>query len=1730
MEEIVSTSIQELCTQWKYLFVVNVFYSTNLPSNALKSKITSIKTKDKGKEEAKNVFEKAFSLMDRFNDEISMRMLESIQELIANFSDDSDYPKIFSKLMVDVHMVLMSLPTQDKKHYENKTMHLEKDTKVQKTTKVDKLVMLTCSTFDFFAKTLKRSLSYDNAKIESISSNVINCVFRFLQYDQAQEIRTSAGKVLSAMSKSLPLFENIIDEFWNEFGKCKKDMEFRNFSSIIYSIDELNMSFKDEKSASLTLNFFRTFIDESKKITRGVLRKGFLHSLGAFIARLNKEKEAIESEDYLKELDGIWKTVEKWASKTKHSNFCYDFLQNMLSWSFNSFFTQERGNNFLNLLIRYGTKSSSDFLQKILNFITSVPDYYIEGLDFQVSVNIFIMPFLFPIKDGIRYVRFKSAESLNLITNICSAIGLKSIDLLVTFINTALKSDKKGEHQRLIQTICIQALASICTESPEIVKKYSNELNQWTLPLLVEPSDFEYAIPTFPIIHSTNDNKFDLKIVNSLFDFIKLNPKTSETSLNSLSLYIADYSSFDINPMIPINLIQESVKTLPLLDFDLFNYRIKLLSSLTSSLMKMLSRNKDMFDQVVNTNFVYNSNLWKKFRNKIEKYTFPCLLSENKVVQESILNYFSILENDYLKQFEQKCLGETYYSMSTFISTFEKDKDIIDYFKQLYEQCPPYSTMLLKFLLNFYINNKAMLSKEHQSRIILCIGNLCHEKDETLLLFYHQLFNMLKEDPELQEIKSIITSLIPHVCIKVLEEMDKWIENNDIELNSFWNSYTNVYYYLSKNPGFKENLKNEIYSNFYLKFFKNFWSNFNQRKNDYIITERIFYTMNIFIENSPDRSIIMEPKDFDTFIEALPSIVPCNEIKDFPNTLTYTYLTTLCSIFKYHFVHNLAIFPPFQQYLIYFAKGYLGDEHIELMICQLMTILISYHPIIMREVFKLNFLPNDKVVSFYILALANTYQKIPNFSRDYYYGFSLLFTTMLLHINDDQILSRQSAFKIMSMTLTNGDDFFTSPIPDGLIMPITSQTEVGYALQTKQFISFASKNTKPDIVYETFKLISEDFHFMTTKKVSILRSLLEFVPLLFETKEFTDSCIVLLVLYSKCKNSDTLIAKAIQDIWYKYFTTFQEKCSKNINELFELIIKFSNKTQNEIVCIVVLSYIFDFFPSETVSFLINVIMEKYNFNIPNINNFSEFLNNGTLDFKPTKIEIIVANTLSQILLMITDRKVFLDLFSDNLPILVIYAIFSRSEELFGVGEFHPLLDSLLDASLFRFASDKDFITNTELLEKNNFISISSVLTESYIIPLRENSKHILAYDEELIQFLISIFNKIDSKFKSKFMEKLLSLSFQTSPQNERSSEPFLILMAISNEFSTNTFYYILLFVLHCFKTKRTDLLDSIVDCIISHLLRIENDQTLLIEESFPTLIVFIIFLSQNVKIELAVHLMRIISEIINKIYKYQESKDEISQSLVEFLQRFNSDEYLASIFIYYISKLSSFGFSNIKDIIECLISLSNLYQTENDWCRLLAYLLDGYRFFIGKSNEKEVEKIISEPNYDTIEEFIDFLLSKFSTISQINFIISFICNVNKTFSNIDNERDSTGILLIYFLLSKANINSESNMIESIIKFISFVSLSCNAEAKAKAPLIIFSLIKNSAQELSDSVLNYSKIPNFIDFNFKHFLSNEKITKTIVDPAMLPDFQIFSFPGLEITIINELWDLISKRIE
>jgi hypothetical protein len=174
-------------------------------------------------------------------------------------------------------------------------------------------------------------------------------------------------------------------------------------------------------------------------------------------------------------------------------------------------------------------------------------------------------------------------------------------------------------------------------------------------------------------------------------------------------------------------------------------------------------------------------------------------------------------------------------------------------------------------------------------------------------------------------------------------------------------------------------------------------------------------------------------------------------------------------------------------------------------------------------------------------------------------------------------------------------------------------------------------------------------------------------------------------------------------------------------------------------------------------------------------------------------------------------------------------------------------------------------------------------------------------------------------------------------------------MALTNHLTTQWIYHLLLFAVFSCTNNRTELVDLLVEIIRQRLLSDTLGPDTFAQEVVSVIAIFIRCLSLDCRRVLSMHIVRILADVCHKVGTL-ESKASISRELNKFLASYQGDDYVVPLFLCFLIDLVTFGDQLVTDRVRGLYELVMVMEqatTEYNWCRLLALVVDGLRFFIG---------------------------------------------------------------------------------------------------------------------------------------------------------------------------------------
>ena len=1743
-------AVLSLVDQWISILIAKFCYLSDLSPNELKDRVALLSNEISKSKGTKIPLQMGHLLFSKTPPENIDLMLQSIQSTLSTFSSSPLFPKIFS-LMMDMIYSTLSLDFSSKMGKQKaKSLHTES---IVTNEELNDSQKLSCSLFTYISQILEDSSQNNHTRFDQIDPAVVKIVFHFLNHDHPNEVRSNAGKILTALSRSPVLSQNICDLFWSHFNQCKKDDDFRNFASWIDGVVNLQLSLNTQEMSSLSFQFLQHFINSSKKIERGVLRMKFLDALSAILTKLSKSPNSHIVQDFKKLLTEIWNIVVKWSTKSKHTTFSYAFLVKVLSFSHPTFFLEEHGPKFGEMVSKASKNGEIEMLEILTQFIHICPkEYSVNRVDeFTKLIENHVLPVLFSGNDKKRQLRFKEPKQVELISKILIEIGLQHMVIIVDFSRSVLQAEKPNDDHKKVRLCVLIALSELTKLKPDSLSTFNTHLFSLLESILLLsspglPEEILYATLTFPLLHSQNDTKV-AQIAQFLFDTV-LGSKGQivEFSFLSLKKFISDFVNLTSHTMLPLQFIDRLCNNLPSQPKEVIILRLNWLNGVLSSL-------HEAFSSLVtknNSNALSGSKLknsdWAQMRISLDQALLPLILNNDNDILNPTLELIKVLQESTFLNLDLHCISRETYFIPSWIEDVPKINEILLNVNLLISKDSVHAIELFDCGFDFWKKNYKSNFNLNSHKMLNFLSSIAFSQTENLKNFFIELFILAQT--QLNEIISTLSYLNPSLWSYLLSELDKWLTTSGKSLLNYWTQFISIYNCLLQNNQFSKTIKNQ---NQLIQFYENLISIFLKSKyhdpnnnESFNKAEKLIKIFINYLELYPEGlDLILTHNSFDItqLIKSLLNYHDLNQVSLHPTSYNDSFLKLLILIISIKQIDTKECFNIISIWIYNFSKLFESQEQIQILITRLLTIILQQNLSFIRYYFN-NSLTNFNLLnSNYIISIANTYFIEENRKSKDIEFLSIILCTILIHINSEILICRQSSFKLMSMILSFSPEIFNKEIPINLIMSLTSENPFGFNTQSQHFIEFISQNIKSEYAFGLLTIFSEDITKVLLPHSILMLQLTQFVPILLSNIQSQAIIDKFLLLTSHSNLNQPETADSIHVLWQSIIEMIHKLNTMEPTPLLLQIFNFSLNKSNlknnySIASILVLTIIFKYYPTNTLEFLFS-FFDKYNISLPtNVSMLSSFLMDEKFNFNVTKEEIIAYNCLSEVLLLIQDRKHFLELFTPKLPTLVFYAVIMYHVDDFVIGSYHSLLDSILDTSLFRLVDSNElFSSNLEILQSANLIKRAVSIDPEYQITLTLPAKQMLCYDKIAIRSLSKLLCQTNSNFEEQFYNLVLANAFRMD-NSERSVEPFIMMISFADIIPTSIVYQLLLFTVYAFVTGRSELMDSLIDIISQRLLSKEIEELTFELEAFPVLIVFILSLSIENNRSFSIHLTRIIADITSKICNSKCAKS-ISTKVIEFMKVYNGDQYIASLFKRFVEDSLTFSDSSITDIIRALYELSKLFgysSTEYNWCLLFSLLIDGTRYFLGEITQRIQKPIIKFEGfeYTTIKSFITFLSNNFKENYYQIFILSYLSSLNKTFKTLDLNIDIISMEMICeYLYLQENLSLTPQFIENLIRLLFLVSLTSSIKGKKFSVKSISYLINNSNHNIDHSTLSLNIIqPKFIIQKRKPIGYYTIIEKQFVDPNLLPNFLIFNFSGMEMNaILDTLWQFISSNL-
>lgn len=1755
--------VDNFCEQWADVLAAKLCFSANKDPQSLENAISS-SIRNAKSQQISAALNTGLQLSKSNSAEQIQMMATSIENIFYQFRFDPLFSKLFSKIFDFADQILSSIVDTSSRNV--KALHTDRIIQEEKLSQLDQL---NCETFVFLSSLLdsnseNKITDSQNPQIEQIDINLISVIFKYVDHSLPNTVRASAGKILCALSASPKHSQAISDYFWKAFNSCKKDDDFRNFASLIDGVHGLRLSLETPELSAAALNFINSFISNSKKIERGVLRMKFLTALDTIITRLCENQETAKSNsEFCKSIDEIWNIVVKWSAKTKHTLFCLQFLMRIGTVMPPSFFVQGHGKQLFDLLFKAITSTKIDLtaLQIARDTFSGLQSEYYEAqfANFKTVIESGLIPTLFKVTPNAHVPKFKTNEQSTAIVEIFVEIGKKKFLPVVDLCRAIFKENDPVE-SKAGRSICIQTLSALSKVIPDELTKFNDELYQYILPMLLGTSpnttETNFALPTFPLIFSPDDTVL-AQVSQVIFDVALTDPDgINSPAYASLLAYIEKLISFKRNTLTVINYCKTLTNLIATFPKEEILKKLDFLDGIIKSFNIALTKETDL-QAIKSGNFALGVQDWVDFRTKFDEALLSLLIHPDKDIVSKSREVEAIFLTDAFSQLDEICLPKPIYNICNLLQ--DEKGDIIKALPQLTKSDSHIYENIFDALILVWRDNYSRFEESYRRRYIELMGALARPNCHHLKMFLEEIFLLYKKSPIYQPASYSIELTMPELWVTILNELASWMASSGLTIPNFWTPYTNIYFSIARHKSFKEQLEaNQKLVEHMERYIAAIWhqEHITTNPNYFVTCNKAMEIIILYVTQAPTHfSHVLEPKKeaYGQFLDALANMINFDSVGKFPSTYLETYLKTLETVFTYSTFTDPDIIDNFMSWLEFFSKQTMQNEQIQKLIVHVLEIALMQNPIFISNYFKNSITIFGLFASQVILAMTNVLALTENnFDDKYQNGTVIVFATVLLHLKNNDPLPRQAAHKLMCVLITHSQ-LFSQPVPTYLMMCLTSHSTSGYVTQSSHFIEYSSRNITSKQAMTIFVIFTSNFKKMLQFQQELLLMLTSFLSLFAVECPIQEAVPLLLKLTAQTDFTDAEISQSISIFWLKYFSYLQKH---DIKESIDIIVNFaaaqsSLKSLETFAAINVLAFAFQMSEKEVVENLYGYL-NRYDKTSPKgYDEFIQFVSKPSVDF--TKIspqEVIASNAMSQIMLSIDNKETFTELIVPKLAPLTFFSAISYDQDEFAITPFHPLFDAILTTALFRFAKDpNEFSANLAALQGANLVMRASSLNQQYEIFLgTEGQRHIIAYDQNAIRTFSTLLCQKDPKFKNKFFEIVLANTFMVD-DNERTMEPFLMLMALIDQLDTRDVLNLMLFSVCAFKSKRAEIVDSIIDIVKERMLSQDLDNETFMNEAPSIIASFILFLSLNTRRSLSIHVVKIIASIAQRALEI-DTQHRISKELSTFLNQFGGDEYLASLFVKFIDETTtrSFADPSIDEIIRCLTVIARLISISDqqneqghnplfNWCFLLGFLLESYRFFLYVYAERPIPKQIVQDsiidystNKTTINDFINVINANVKDNQYQHFIVEFFLHGIRSFKITDLYKDTVCIVIFRTYLSSTKVRLNPNIYDNLLKTTLLLGVACDENGKQEAAHLSRWLIDHANHSISSKYFSFNEImAKFNEESMKPIGYYQQYKRIQVSPESFPQIKLFTSAQETQDVIKFLSEHLKKKL-
>lgn len=1684
---------------------------------------------DVKKGEKKLHFEDSYKLFKDYDEFYIDMLLEAVECSIFEFFKEIYFINIFSDIILCVYSSVTVGFVLSRSDNKKKSLHT---TEILKNKKLNKLQSLLCDTFEFISRFVDHAKQNKKSDLSVINPSIISKIFYFMGYEQPNQVRLCTGNIISALSEDENVSRHIVELFWKSFANCKKDNEYRNFSSWIDGLIETRFSYETPTQKKLVLDFFKTFLDFGNKIEKGALKIKFLELILSVAHKLCVDKNVVDDK-LCGIFTAVFNLVMKWSTISKHSKFCYSFLLRIVTIISPEFYMLNHPKIF-ELVCKYIKCGDPEMLEIIADFIKK------SALFGQTSINEnlrkqlsgMLVPSLFNKVDKKPSLRFKEPNQVKGIINILTQIGMCDIDYFSYLINIFL--GQNSEDSSLLKSICISSISTLSELYPDIIASKSSDLGFVLENIILYRNDIREdeiisAVKTFPLIHNNNDK--DLAQVSQvLFGYtMSNNPNLSSASIKSLEDYISGFVSLTSNALIPMNFLKKLLDELYSFSIDEVKKKLILVERITSAFILCLSRGNNDPGVILQGKCSLTESDWVVFRINIDIDFFPLLFCTDKDVRLMVSKISLMFENKYIKELDKVCDKGIHYFLSQWLTDINMlDFDIVDHINLVLTKSSESSEIYFKKGFELLKYKRSMIKNLNSTKLFCMTCGLANCNPTAISDFFEEIYR--NDDPQIMDISKALPFLDENIWCKLLLDLNQWKASSSTKHHA---QYVYVYYLISKQKDFVRILQsNRKLSEIYERYLITFWKSTDIHAHEIATNERSLYILQVFTENSKDRlSRVLdnEKGSFRVFLQSLISLSDIQYAPEFTNTYVDTLLSTLDTLFRYYKFEDNEMFYNFYKWIVEIVATFSAKERCHILFVQLLSTILINNQFLLNVYFDCTLLHIDTVSSAFILAFASFFESKKGMFKDDNFK-SIILRLIITHIRSNLLLSRSAIVKIICLSILDKRLIFVEGAPPSLPMPISPHKYISYMDYSDIFVDYIANYVSPRIIYNIIKFISENAQKFDQRLEEIFYEIKQFIPILVNECFYDRLITDLIVLFSYSNYRKFSVSCIIDEIWTIFFQTLKGKSNLDIMFIIKKIFDYTNtidiKSNMMVSSTLAIDAMFQYFKNEVSLYLFS-IFKTFSISLPeNVCECFVLLNNNSNNDYENE-EIIGYIFLNRVIHHIHEMDEFVSSFPENAHILLYVAIMLHQKKEYVVHSSSTLLEKILSMTTLLISDGtNNYSSNLSSLIYGDLVKGSNDCSIQYSFSNESRNDQMNFHENSTIKSLIAIFCNYYPSFKEKFIHIVFANMFR---KPNTLNDSLTIVLSLVDDFTTKHVHLISLFLVYVLRTSSFYLYDTLIE-IICHIIesgKITEDR--IKEESVPLISLLLISLSLDLSKSLILRIIILIGDLFSYLSKYT-CVNIISLNILKCIGNSKNDEYICSLILTYFTKGVSIADECFCKLIPAIYQVSSFFASscgENNFILLLAYVMDYLHYSIVSSRNGEYFN--KDIECETTEEFVDKISKVFCDEYYITFLLNFCCSILNNQYIIDMGIDTVILKFLSCLILRTEYSSSIHMMSKLAQQFYLFGITCDESIRRNISSVFKYIISHNSVEY--------KYYNPLSINIKVieterlvYESNKIVMVESIDRSSLPTFTIPSFTKEEVyQQIEEVLTCINQKL-